>query len=119
VLCNLATHHVYEERITWLGLVCCAVLCHVVLCCVDHTATECADVMLCCDMSILQEVVQAPSCCPPEVLPLLSAATAAQQARDVDEAMHLLQVAEEAWRDHLQQQQPTHQHTRQLGKESC
>lgn len=68
---------------------------------------------------MLQEVVQAPSCCPPEVLPLLSAAATAQQARNVDDALHLLELAEEAWRDTLQAQPPAQQHTAQLGEESC
>jgi hypothetical protein len=93
-------------------------LCHVIVCCAT-LHTEHADAMLCRGMHVmLQEVVQAPSCCPPEVLPLLSAAATAQQARDVDDALHLLELAEEAWRDHLQEQQPAQQHM-QLGEKSC
>lgn len=53
----------------------------------------------------LQEVVQPPSCCPPDVLPLLTAAQSAQQARDIDVALTLLETAEQTWRSHLQQQQ--------------
>lgn len=51
----------------------------------------------------MQEVVQPPSCCPPDVLPLLSAAQSAQQARDVEGALQLLEAAEQAWRAQLQQ----------------
>jgi hypothetical protein len=53
----------------------------------------------------LQEAVLLPSCCPAEVRPLLAAAQAAHQSRQVDDAVALYGMAEEAWRDCLQQQQ--------------
>lgn len=57
--------------------------------------------VLCC--FTLQEVVQPPSCCPPDVLRLLSDAQAAQQARELGGALNLLELAESAWREYLQQ----------------
>jgi hypothetical protein len=72
-----------------------------------------------------QDVLQPPECCPPEVLPLLSAAQSAHQAQVWDEALHLLQQAEQAWQEALtqsQQQQRSwswQQSGEELGETQC
>jgi hypothetical protein len=58
---------------------------------------------------LLQEAVLPPCCCPDEVRPLLAAAQSAHQARQVDDAVALYGLAEDAWRDWLTQQQQQQQ----------
>jgi len=53
----------------------------------------------------MQEVVAPPASCPAQVLPFLTAAAAAHQGRQVDDALQLYDLAEDAWRDWQQQQQ--------------
>jgi len=67
---------------------------------------------------VLQEVVQPPGDCPPEVLALLSAAQSAQQCRDVAGALDLLEQAELAWRAQLAAQATLmqHQHSQDPGE---
>lgn len=53
----------------------------------------------------VQEHVAPPDCCPGEVRPLLSAAQACHQARQVDEALQLYAMAEDTWRQLVYQQE--------------